>query len=332
EMDEYPPEYYEYVYYDDASDQTQDRQSGKDTITFGSFNSSFGDYETDGFVVNDVVPMVGTVRPINQSTMFNHNMAKSQEEDAASDFPSLESPIKPVDALNNIQLSQMFEDDIQSLHIPVSDIDLSRAPEPKIKHHRPVEEDPDSSAAYLFNTIDLVPQSADLFNTRHIVDQNVKENPILHNSTSKFNFTYSETTNIVEEVPAQEYMAYVLIGSCIGLSLLSISGVLLIVKFKKSCGSRQIRSRQRLKKSSLPDVSHAQETFLESDPGGHKLGSWFTGKGGTFGSSKLRSNMALPSVEDLRRDQPERSSSRRDLLSSASDTSEGTDRERPQDD
>ena len=308
-----------------------------DRIEFLS-NKSASVNDSDPFPVVQGVASMDSSQVISpdQARIFNHNHAKSHREDTSNFEIHVNDPVEPIDSLSKIDINQMFTDDSQYFD-PVIHVEDSNRPlkhQPKLYRRpsspAPVDDsdpEPDDSATYLFNTIDLIPHSADSFNTRYVVNDS-KNIPKMRNTSLKeeqINFTVNNLNEIVEELaPADEYMAYVLIGSCVSLALLSITGVLLIIKFKKSCGSRQIRSRQRISKGSLPNVSHSPETFLESDAGGHKLGSWFTGKGGTFGSSKLRSNMALPGVEDLRRDHPERSSSQRDLLSITSDSSGNT--------
>lgn len=346
---DYAPEYYEYVYYD-TQDALVNNEDGTDPSNsneylFDEYSTSenvknlsnvpsmiFPETDNHAVIKEMASPSNSHVQSADQSRVFNHNLAKSHEEDTYQDDIYVNEPVQPIGALSKVNIDQMFTDDLQSLeqHSPKSKTFDQRRERPR-QYRRPSlpsvgqNGNPDSSAAYLFNTIDLVPHSADSFNTRHIVDEHPSNSSEMMNgsySNDEINFTVTNINEIVEDLaPADEYMAYVLIGSCVGLALLSITGVLLIIRFKKSCGSRQIRSRQRLQKGALPNVSSTPETFLESDVGGHKLGSWFTGKGGTFGSGKLRSNMALPDVEDLRRDQPERSSSRRDLLSMHSNSS-----------
>ena len=305
------------------------------------YEASNENAEYPALVVSEMAPINNrNVVSRNVTRIFNHNHAKSNDYEPVDDIP-IRDPVKPVDALTEIHLDQMFSFDVPKFDDMEEDLSqfanlhnddvFIRVPEEESYQEASNDDTrgPDSSATYHLNTIDEAPRLADSFNTKQVVDANTN-NIVLNSSEDKYNYNYTigQVNEVVEDSPpAEEFMAYVLIGSCVGLAMLSITGVLLIIKFKQSCGSRQIQSRQRLKKGSLPDVSPIPESFLESDNGGHKLGSWFTAKGGTFGSGKMRSNMALPGVDDLRRDHPERSSSRRDLLSSASNAS-GTDSQR----
>ncbi|MPC49964.1 Collagen-like protein 2 [Portunus trituberculatus] len=120
-----------------------------------------------------------------------------------------------------------------------------------------------------------------------------------------------------------KFMAYVLIGACCGLALLSITGVIVIVRFKKTCGSRQIKTRTRLtEQDSVENISRHVSQLTAAEESGHKLGSWFTGRNEHIGSGKLRGNMALPAVHDHKREKKGgHSSSTRDLLSISSHSS-----------
>ncbi|KAK4319270.1 hypothetical protein Pmani_009784 [Petrolisthes manimaculis] len=128
-----------------------------------------------------------------------------------------------------------------------------------------------------------------------------------------------------------KFMAYLLIGACCGLALLSITGVIVIVRFKKTCGSRQIKTRTRLTdQGSVESITQRTENMTLAGESGHKLGSWFTGRNEHLGSGKLRSNMALPDVHDHRRGRGGHTGSTRDLLSLSSQSSRSSTPRQPE--
>ena len=176
----------------------------------------------------------------------------------------------------------------------------------------------DASVSHLWNNMKLLPLGPDIYEDK-------KDKPI--NLTSLFKEATPLSPNITNDIGIlpgiaesqrnPRYMAYVLIGACVGLAFLSITGVIVIIRFRKTCASRQLGSRTRLEKHSSLDSDSNNEDHpnIENEPG-HKLGSWFTGKNEHIGSGKLRSNMALPAVQDLRRDKSSRKTgSTKDLIS-----------------
>ena len=276
---------------------------------------SMNDPEPSIEPTNAKVPQIGMreVEPTFQSPIFNHNMKnkpdKNSQDDHESDKPiELENPENNHDIESKSKIQRKFP---------------NKKRNKVFKRQYPgsaTESNEDYSGKYLYKTVALVPQNSDNYNTRQVVYDNretISSENITHRNSNR---RIPKENNTITSTEKKEYMAYIVIGACIGLSLISISGVLLIFRFKKSCGSKQIISRQRWTEDSLPRVTKTPESLIENE-GGHKLGSWFTGKGGDFTNSKLRSNMALPVVEGLCRDQPERSSSRRDLISLATSSS-----------
>nr|XP_053627550.1 uncharacterized protein LOC128685085 [Cherax quadricarinatus] len=205
----------------------------------------------------------------------------------------------------------------------------------------------DPSVAHLWKNIQLIPLAPDLFehatqdyddtmNLTSLFDGAVPLSPGSNqdlepdghdldgvaSDTSGGHVTMSEEVMEDTDKANAKFMAYVLIGACCGLALLSIAGVIVIVRFKKTCGSRQIKTRSRLtEQDSIESISRRVENLTLGGESGHKLGSWFTGRNEQFGAGKLRSNMALPEVQDLKREKSSKSGSTRDLLSISSESS-----------
>lgn len=209
----------------------------------------------------------------------------------------------------------------------------------------------DLAVSHLWNNIQLIPLAPELFDTSETAPENnlnltslfydaVPISPTEHSNikndipdlqwnnfdTSLDEDNTEDTLTSEEEVENAKFMAYVLIGACCGLALLSVAGIIVIVRFKKTCGSRQIRTRTRLTdQNSIEDSSRHDggpgDTLTLGGESGHKLGSWFTGRHEhQLGSGKLRSNMALPDVHDLKREK-NKTGSTRDLLSLTSESS-----------
>lgn len=205
----------------------------------------------------------------------------------------------------------------------------------------------DASVTHLWNNVQLIPLAPELFdspgrdqdsmNLTSLFDGAVPLSPgaspddVQDLSSDRDRITVDNTGGrvsftevVVEDADKADakFMAYVLMGACCGLALLSITGVIVIVRFKKTCGSRQIKTRTRLtEQDSVENISRRVESLAAGGESGHKLGSWFTGRNEQLGSGKLRSNMALPEVHDLKRDKSSKSGSTRDLLSISSESS-----------
>lgn len=222
----------------------------------------------------------------------------------------------------------------------------SQASLPPLEHDTVFSEH-DASIAHLWKNIQLIPlvpelfespnhDSEDAMNLTSLFDGAVPLSPgsihetmpdnsdlerIVIDSTDGHVTVPEEVVEDTEKANAK-FMAYVLIGACCGLALLSIAGVIVIVRFKKTCGSRQIKTRTRLtEQDSIENISRRVENLALGGESGHKLGSWFTGRNEHIGSGKLRGNMALPEVQDLKREKSSKSGSARDLLSICSESS-----------
>lgn len=207
----------------------------------------------------------------------------------------------------------------------------------------------DASVSHLWKNVQLIPLTPDLFESPEQPEDNETMNltslfdaavPLapgaaldtvqdLSSDVERIIVDHSGvrvtvTEDVIEDPEKADarFMAYVLIGACCGLALLSITGVIIIVRFKKTCGSRQIKTRTRLtEQDSLENISRHGSHLTPAEESGHKLGSWFTGRNEHIGSGKLRGNMALPTVHDHKREKKGISSSTRDLLSISSQSS-----------
>lgn len=209
----------------------------------------------------------------------------------------------------------------------------------------------DLAVSHLWNNIQLIPLAPELFDTPETAPEDnlnltslfyeavpisPTEHPNMKNDFTELQWNNFDTSidqvsaenelTPEEEIENAKFMAYVLIGACCGLALLSVAGIIVIVRFKKTCGSRQIRTRTRLtEQNSTEDSSRLDggpgDTLTLGGESGHKLGSWFTGRPEHhLGSGKLRSNMTLPDVHDLKREK-NKTGSTRDLLSLTSESS-----------
>lgn len=209
----------------------------------------------------------------------------------------------------------------------------------------------DLAVSHLWNNIQLIPLAPELFDTSETASEDnlnltslfydavpisPTEHPNIKNDLTELHWNNFDTSidqvsaekelTPEEEVENAKFMAYVLIGACCGLALLSVAGIIVIIRFKKTCGSRQIRTRTRLtEQNSIEDSSRLDagpvDTLTLGGESGHKLGSWFTGRHEHhLGSGKLRSNMTLPDVHDLKREK-NKTGSTRDLLSLTSESS-----------
>ena len=267
-----------------------------------------------------------------------------QTQDTTTHRP--QPPVKDNVALTSIDFGARLKPHqvMQGGHEPSK---LEEFPAPSEDEHR----EHDASISHLWKNLQLIPLTPDLFVTprqpKDRVDLNLTSlfdvdaavplapgdaldlAPDLSSDVNKISVDHNGVRVTVREEVFEnpekaeaKFMAYVLIGACCGLALLSITGVIVIVRFKKTCGSRQIKTRTRLtEQDSVENISRHVSQLTPAKESGHKLGSWFTGRNEHIGSGKLRGNMALPTVHDHKREKKGHSSSTRDLLSISSQSS-----------
>lgn len=290
-----------------------------------------------------------------ETFLLNHRPAvsPSEEESGASVTPNKLGGATPHHPLpiaedNTGPTSEDFWTDLephQITEVRGETDEGEKEPSPSDFEHR----EHDASVSHLWKNVQLIPLTPDLFESQEQPEDNETVNltslfeaavplapdvaldPVQDLSSDVDRIIVNHngvrvtvTEDVMEDPDKAEakFMAYVLIGACCGLALLSITGVIIIVRFKKTCGSRQIKTRTRLtEQDSVENISRHVSHLTPAEESGHKLGSWFTGRNEHIGSGKLRGNMALPTVHDHKREKKGISSSTRDLLSISSQSS-----------